>query len=231
MSLHRYKNREQYLEEQIERSRIKSQYCKVFFSDVIRYKQLLQLDPSFNVANNWGPILCLGVRTGAEVDLFRATFFGPLLKIKYFQQEAARRDTSKLGPEKIKLAKSLGVGGGNYKDGRVQGVELAPEPKRSDIWIGSFDELPKEWGRRFRILYSNSIDHSQDPEKTVAEWKRVAAPGACVILAFSEDRKATFHDPFGGFGFKELIDLWKAPVIFTSETYNTVGYKEICFQL
>ncbi|MEX2160722.1 MAG: hypothetical protein WD751_02315 [Anaerolineales bacterium] len=229
MSLYKYESREEYLRAQISRSRKKSAYCKVFFRDVIRYRQLLKMGQKH--AETFDPILCLGVRTGAEVNLFRSTFFGPLMKFAAIRAIAIRRDTTNLGSSKIHLARYFGVGSGGVQDGRVIGVELAPETPRPDIWIGSFDDLPAEWVGRFRLLYSNSFDHSQDPMRTVAEWKRVAAPGAYVILAYAANYSPTPSDPFGGMELAEIMDLWKSPVIFCSETWNEVGYKEICFQL
>jgi len=235
MKLYEYKTRDEYIQNQIERSREKSEYCKVYFADVIRYKQLLLADLKANGASSsesaLSPILCLGVRSGAEVDIFRAVFLGLLLRHKWFQTLAIGRDKNTIGAHKIKIARRLGIGSGNYGDGRAMGVELAPEAKRPDIWIGSYDQLPAEWNGRFKVIYSNSIDHSQDPEKTVAEWKRVAALGAYVILAFTPGQKVTSHDPFGGFGFEEMKNLWKAPVVFSNNTDNAVGYSEICFRL
>jgi len=235
MKLYEYKTREEYVATQIERSRAKTQYCKVFFSDVIRYKQLLRVHLAAQHATRavkpLGPILCLGVRSGAEVDLFRSVFFGPLLNFKWVRQLAVRWDTTTLGSHKTRLARILGLGNGSLRDGKVIGVEIAPEVNRPDIWIGSFDELPAEWAGKFRVLYSNSIDHAQDPERTVAEWKRVAAPGAYVILAFTPNQKSSAHDPIGGMGLEEWEQLWKAPVVFSNTSDNAVGYSEICFQL
>ena len=229
MNRYKYKDRDEYFEQQIARSREKSGYCKVFFADILRYRLLLL--HAAGSTKNFAPVLCLGVRSGAEVDLFRAVFFGPLLRLKLVQQLATRWDSTTSGAKKIRLARMLGLGSGRLQDGKVVGVEIAPEAKRADIWIGSYDQLPAEWSGRFKVIYSNSIDHSQDPEKTVAEWKRVAAPGAYVILAFTPGQKVTSHDPFGGFGFEEMKNLWKAPVVFSNKTDNVVGYSEICFRL
>lgn len=236
MKIFKYKDREAYFEAQIERSQEKGNYCKVYFSDVIRYRQLIEMDKKG--AKKGGDrrprsmrILCLGVRTGAELDLFRAVFRGPLFRFRLIHEFAQHRDTVPFGDRKIQLAKRLGIGSGSPGDGRVMGVEINPAARRQDIWIGSFDELPNEWENQFDVIYSNSIDHSQNPEQTVAEWKRVAAPGAYVILGFAENNSVSHHDPFGGFGYMDLQKLWDAPIVFLSDTYNQNGYKEICFRL
>jgi hypothetical protein len=176
-------------------------------------------------------ILCLGVRSGAEVDMFRAVFYGPLLRFSKVQEYARKADTSAIGEPKIRLARRLGVGGGSGHDGRVIGVEINPDAKRDDVWIGSFDDLPSDWESRFDLIYSNSIDHAQDPQRTIAEWKRVAAPGAYVILGFTEGTAVSSHDPFGDIDFKVMQELWQAPIVFLSSTMNQNGYKEICFRI
>ncbi|MBX3048310.1 MAG: class I SAM-dependent methyltransferase [Anaerolineales bacterium] len=232
MKQYRYKNREEYIDAQVVRSRNKFGYCKVYFTDLVRYKRLLSLhqtrqqQPSIS-----GAILCLGVRSGAEVDMFRATFYGPLMRLHTMQEIARRADRSKHGEEKIRLAKRLGIGSGNPHDGRVWGVEINPDAAREDIHVGSFDDLPKEWTGKFQLLYSNSFDHSVDPQRTISEWKRVAAPGAYIMIGFAPGTDASHTDPLGGMTITQMIELWQLPVVFASETLNRGGYHEICFQM
>jgi hypothetical protein len=133
--------------------------------------------------------------------------------------------------KKTRLARTWGVGAGNTEDGQVVGVELTPEQARPDVWIGSFDELPTEWTGRFGLIYSNSFDHSQVPEKTIAEWKRVARPGAFAIMAFAEEWEPNHHDPLGHLTFERMRAFWNSSVVFMKESENKAGYKEICFQL
>jgi hypothetical protein len=236
VKLFAYKNRDEYLRAQIERSIEKREYCKVYFADVIRYRIMLGLGQNETEAQQRSTktgfkILCLGVRSGAEIDLFRATFFGPLLRLKLIQNFASRQDDSRFGLPKTKLAKRLGFGSGSPSDGKVIGVELNPEIQREDIWTGSFDKLPLSWTGKFDLIYSNSIDHSQNPRETVAEWKRVASPGAYIVLAFTESKEISVHDPLAGLNYQTLVDLWQAPVVFYSDTFNRNGYSEICFRL
>lgn len=236
MKTYKYKNREEYLSTQTVRSQQKATYCKVYFSDVIRYKSLLTMDAQTRrlrglKTSNWSPILCLGVRTGAEVDIFRSVFLGPLLKFAPVQRFAIKQDKTAIGQNKIDLAKRIGLGSGSRKAQRVMGVELNPLAQREDVFVGSFDEMPKEWAGKFQIIYSNSFDHVQDPYQTVAEWKRVAGPGAYVIIAFTHLQAQSDHDPLSGITFSSLIELWQAPVVFSTETLNQNGYHEVCFKL
>jgi len=125
----------------------------------------------------------------------------------------------------------FGAGSGRRDDGRVVGVEINPECSRPDVYNGSYDELPDAWSGRFRVMFSNSFDHSMDPIKTVREWRRVAAPGAYVIVAFTPGTKPSATDPLGGLSISAMIKLWQASVVFDSETVNRNGYHEVCFRL
>lgn len=238
IKVHKYENRQEYLDIQVERSRQKFGLCKVFLRDVLRYRELITLDyvrgsQSQQLHSAWKPrrILCLGVRSGAENDLFRSAFFGPLLRLPWVARAGVRMDNTKYAADKIRLASRLGFGSGSQSDGRVMGVEVNPNAARKDIHIGSFDELPSGWNDQFDLLFSNSFDHSMDPQRTVAEWKRVAAPGAYVIVGFAMDQEQSDHDPTTGLTFKTLSELWQAPIVFASETFNRNGYYEICFRL
>lgn len=238
IKVHQYDSRQQYLDTQVERSRKKFGMCKVFLRDILRYRELLAWDflreqGGTQLRSTWKPrrILCLGVRSGAENDLFRAGFFAPLLKNHAIAGLAAAQDNTKYAHDKLKLARQYSLGAGNYSDGRVMGVEINPDAKRPDIFIGSFDDLPVEWNGQFDLLFTNSFDHSMDPTKTVAEWKRVAAPGAYVIVGFAMDQEQSDHDPTTGLTLDGLSELWGAPVVFASETFNRNGYHEICFRL
>jgi hypothetical protein len=235
VKLYKYRHREEYVDEQVVRSQKKFGYCKVFIDDIFRYRQVLQMDaarrgPGGGKASLY-PVLALGVRSGAEVDLFRAGFFGPLLRLGFLQSMAARYDHSTDARRKMRLARILGFGAGPRRDGRVTGVEINPDCQREDVFVGSFDELPAGWAQKYRVIFSNSFDHAMDPEKTVAEWKRVAAPGAYAIIAFTPQKTPSKTDPLGGLSFNAVHQLWGAPIVFATETLNHTGYYEICFRL
>ncbi len=228
-----YSNRKEYLQAQIERSRQKFGYCKVYFEDVLRYRELLGVDVERRgrEASAISPILCLGVRSGAEVDIFRSVFLSPLMRLKLVQESIRRRDQSKYAADKIRLARSVALGAGKTGDGRVWGVELNPDVVRPDVHVGSFDELPSRWGGRFHLIFSNSFDHSQDPHKTIKEWKRVAAPGAYLVIVFPSENTATQTDPLGQLSLEMLRGYVECEMVFASETLNRTRYHQICFRL
>lgn len=235
MKQHQYRSREDYIRTQVLRSQAKMGYCKVFFADILRYRRLLSDDAANrgerNLAGSIEPILCLGVRSGSEVDMFRAAFFSPLLASPFLQALLIREDTTKIAAQKALLSRKYGWGSGQHSDGRVLGVEINPDGARDDVWVGSFDELPAEWTDRFRLLYTNSFDHTQDVEQTIREWKRVAAPGAYLVLAFPAGAQPSETDPLGGLKMNLLKDMWQAEIVFATETMNRNGYHEICFRL
>jgi SAM-dependent methyltransferase len=228
-----YSDRKQYLQAQVARSRQKFGYCKVYFKDVLRYRELILLDRQRRGLDesSSSPILCLGVRSGVEVDIFRSVFLGPLMKVKQIQKSIVRGDQTKYAADKLRLAHSVAWGAGKTTDGRVWGVELNPDVIRQDVKVTSFDELPVDWSGRFNLIFSNSFDHSQDPHKTINEWRRVAAPGAYLIIAFPLENKPTQTDPLGQLSLEIVREYVKAEMVFASETLNRTRYHEICSRL
>jgi len=66
MKIFNIENRNDYIETQIKRSHLKFNYSNVSTKETAFYKDKIS---SLNFEN--GPILCLGTRSGREVDLFR----------------------------------------------------------------------------------------------------------------------------------------------------------------
>lgn len=217
--------REQYLATQVARSESKFRYCKVSIHDVEKYKALISNDIARRGAHfEPGPVLCLGTRNGREVDLFRVAFFGSpwrgygtkLLERRtpYFMsmfpplEAVGRSDVQNLSPTS------------------VVGVEINPRAARSDIWIGSFDEMPAEWEGGFGVLFSNSFDQSQDPQKTAKEWRRVMRASGYLIFCFSTDAEPRLSDPVGGLRLKDVTDLFGDEPIYYHERGSRNGYSE-----
>jgi SAM-dependent methyltransferase len=228
-----YENRQEYVSAQIVRSRNKFGYCKVFFADVARYKQLIEMD-ILKAGKNGRvirSILCLGVRSGAENDIFRSVFYSPLMRSSWFRRFIAGRDRSKYAADKMNLARFAQGGFLRVQDLRVRGVELNPDVVRPDVHVASFDELPADWSGKFDLIFSNSFDHSQDPKRTIREWRRLAAPGAYLLIAFPPENTPTETDPLGDLSLQKMREYVDAPVVFATETLNLSGYHEICFQL
>jgi hypothetical protein len=74
-----------------------------------------------------------------------------------------------------------------------------------------FHEIKDEWLDAADFIYSNSFDHSYDPEKCLNAWMRcVKNGGVCIIEHTSGHEHATRLDPFGAHisQMPYLILLW-----------------------
>ena len=203
--------REEYLQTQVERSQRKFDYCKVSIHDVLKYK---------TITGGLGPVLCLGTRNGREVDLFRLGFFHspPLHPLIALLERENHGFASR-------LPRFETVGRSSFKKDEHNvcsafGVEINPQSRRQDIWIGSFDAMPAVWENRFAVIYSNSFDQSLDPYQSANEWLRVLKPGGCLVFCYSEGVAPTLTDPVGG------IDLAGASAMFAdvSEGIEIIYY-------
>jgi len=221
--------REEYINVQINRSKSKFSFCKVFFEDVEKYYQILLKDAEVNAAQLTGPILCLGTRSGREIDLFRGKFFnhtvsGRLIKLL----EAAKCRNSFL----LKFIESVNRSDlSDITENSVIGVEVNPEAVRQDTWIGSFDEMPKSWENKFNIVYSNSFDHSYDVNKTVKEWKRVIRPGGYLILGSAKESTPSATDRVANISLNDILNLFGSGLIFFQQSGSVLGYTETIIKI
>lgn len=213
--------REEYLDAQIRRSQRKFRLCKVSLADVRRYRRLL----GERVAD--GPIACLGTRNGREIDAFRVEWFQPALRHVAGWTE---RRTPPFLP-RLPLIESWGRSDVARLDRRsVIGVEVNPDAARSDVWIGSFDDMPPAWAGRFQVVYSNSFDQSLDPERSAREWRRILAPGGVLIVCFTPDATPTATDRVGGLHAADLVRLFGAEPLYVGDRTSRAGYSEVIFR-
>jgi len=223
-----YKNREKYIETQIERSRQKFGYCKVSMNDVLNYVIRIK---KYNKLKMMGslqtPLICLGTRNGREVDLFRLGIHHPLIAGLIAKTEFVRKGFHSVCDPLLFLGRSDAEA---IDDNSVIGVEINSMAKREDIWIGSFDEMPKSWEEKFGVIYSNSFDHSQDPHKTAKEWIRIAKNNALLIFAFS-DLAPTVSDPVGNIELADVLNLFPGELLYFSKAGSFCNYNEVIILL
>jgi hypothetical protein len=218
--------RREYVDTQIARSRSKFRYCKVSIHDVLRYRVVLLRDRVVRKEEgNLGPVLCLGTRSGREIDLFRVGLFGGRLRRRAAALAEIRRSSYlTLMPPVESIGRSDAE---HVEDRSVIGVEINPDAGRRDVKIGSFDDMPAEWGGRFGVIFSNSFDQSQDPQRTAREWRRVVRPGGYVIVCFDPTAPPNAHDPVGQISLSDLQGLFGGELVFFRHRGSRKGYSEV----
>ena len=216
-------DRNEYIKTEIERSSLKFDFCKVTVKDVVNFKKVLIKE---HVNRIEGPIICLGTRNGREIDLFRNVFFCKKIYtflISFF--EIKRKGFISIFPW-IEGFRRSNIN--NILNNSAVGVEVNPEASRKDTLICSFDDMPKEWQGKFKIIYSNSFDQSQDPVKTANEWKRIAAPAAIIFLGFTHT-PPTDADPVGDLELEDFQQLFGGKIIYFSDLHGV--YKNVAIKL
>jgi hypothetical protein len=214
MEHQQFETRGEYLTTQITASAGKAGFCKVSYQDVRRYVEIIETDKHRRrePAASTGPTLCLGVRNGREIDLFRIAQSGSRL-MRFITARLERQ------VQGFRSYLPFIESQGRSRVERIEkqgwyGVELNPDARRPDVWNGSFDELPKEWDGVFEILYTNAFDHAFDPHTTVTGWKRVVKSGGYIILGFPNDQVPSKIDPVGNVTLRDVIELFGGEVIY-----------------
>ncbi|MCK9602787.1 MAG: class I SAM-dependent methyltransferase [Candidatus Omnitrophica bacterium] len=210
MRIKNSQSKEEYCKIQITASKTKFRYCKVSTRCVQRFSEVVRKSSGGKIK---GPVLCLGTRNGRELDLFRIYFFGNFLHkliVRLFERRRYAFSswfsfTELFGASDIK----------KIGERSVVGVELNPDGKRKDVFIGSFDELPAEWTSKFRVVFANTLDHAFDPYKAAGEWNRVLAPGGHIIISFpGEKTTESFVDSVSNITLEDTIKLFPGELVY-----------------
>jgi hypothetical protein len=94
----------------------------------------------------------------------------------------------------------------------VIGTEISSTASQFPYTIQwDFHEVKDEWLGKVDFIYSNSLDHSYDPEACLTNWMRCLSPHGVCILEYSDGHeKAKRSDPFGAsiFHMPYLILRW-----------------------
>lgn len=90
-----------------------------------------------------------------------------------------------------------------YLNCDVLGTEISDTAKNFPNTIQwDFHEIKTEWLGSADFIYSNSLDHSYDPEKCINAWMKCLKPnGICILEHGSGHEKSTRLDPFGAKSF------------------------------
>jgi len=103
---------------------------------------------------------------------------------------------------------------GKYLGCRVLGTEISDTANMFPNTIQwDFHDVKDEWLNAADFIYSNSFDHSYDPENCLNSWmKCIRVGGLCVLEHSSKHSKdgASYLDPFGAdlVQMVYLITLW-----------------------
>lgn len=106
-----------------------------------------------------------------------------------------------------------------YPDSRVNGTDISPTANEiANMFEWDFHEVKEEWVGKWNMIYSNSFDHSYDPEKCLRTWTdQLTEDGIlCVELMVGSDNTSSGMDPLQiskgeflniveGLGFEEVI--------------------------
>ena len=86
-----------------------------------------------------------------------------------------------------------------YLDCDVIGTEISDTAEQFPHTIQwDFHEVKPEWVDSADFIYSNSLDHSYDPEKCLDAWMSCVSPGGvCILEHSSGHERAHITDPFG----------------------------------
>lgn len=102
---------------------------------------------------------------------------------------------------------------GVYPQAEVIGSEISHTAKDFPMTVQQdFHEPREEWIGKFDIIYSNSFDHSYDPEKSLSTWRDQLSPNGRMYIEHGYDEevnvcKAT--DPLQIF-HEELLELFES---------------------
>lgn len=212
-------SKNEYYDIQIKRSNSKFSFCRVSILDAIFMLNIVK-----KYGYEFGPIICMGTRSGREVDLFRiAVKSGILAKLTYLF-EIRRHVFSSVFP----FIESIGRSDKNIiKEDTVMGVEINPRAERKDVLVASFDELPKDYENKFTMLYSNSFDQSLSPEKTARQWLKVLKHRGFLVLHYKENERPSYTDPTGGLNVESLKALFPGDVLHSAKS-NIDKYNPSC---
>lgn len=86
-----------------------------------------------------------------------------------------------------------------------------------------FHKVKPEWKNKADFIYSNSLDHSYDPEKALNAWMSCVRPGGLCIIEHSDghhESGANQLDPFGA-------HIVKMPYLITKWGKGKYGVREI----
>lgn len=112
-----------------------------------------------------------------------------------------------------------------YPDADIIGTEISHTAADFDMTVQhDFHEVKYEWLSKFDIVYSNSFDHSYDPNKSLSAWKdQLNFSGSLFIeLMTGDDQKSKSTDPLE-INEEEFKDLSSSIGLIVADRSLTIG--------
>jgi len=84
-----------------------------------------------------------------------------------------------------------------FPNAYVVGTEISDTATQFPMTVQHDFTIPKEeWLGKFDIVYSNSFDHTINPEKTINTWANQLSPTGTLYLEYSEEQsEGSYGDP------------------------------------
>lgn len=207
---------------------------KVSIFDVQKYITIIKHYLTMNalVVNlNTANILCLAVRNGREVDMFRIFFIKIIFHIiRLFEIKRLGFET-KFFSFLENLFRS-DVNNVSINSSSIVGVELNPKVHRKDVLICSFNDLPVNFYNKFDIIYFNSLDHSDDVASTIENIHKAIKNNGFLILAWGDSGFSNELAPNSGLILSDVLSYFpSSEVIFFGKNSSRWGYDEYIIRI
>jgi len=147
-----------------QRDRAERKWGSNTFDEKRLFETIENIEKYLSGINN---VLCAGIRKGRELWAFK--------KVEMFNTATI------FGIDIHEKVKKVPINGNS--------VEID-----KNCFCYDFNKMPKDWENKFDLLYSNSIDHSYNIEKTLAEWHRVVRIGGFLLIVFSSRGYTSGYD-------------------------------------
>jgi len=97
---------------------------------------------------------------------------------------------------------------GHFPNAEIVGTEISETAEQFPMTVQwDFTKQKDEWIGKHDIVYSNSFDHSIDPEETLRVWTEQLTPNGILYIEYSEQQsESSAYDPLDATN-KEVVKM------------------------